>query len=55
MIPRTEVHSGSSFQDFLEEEGIREDIESTAIARVVAWQNANQSVPPAPSPQFPRL
>jgi len=32
MIPKTEVHSGSSFEDFLEEEGIREEIESAAIA-----------------------
>ena len=33
-----EVHSGSSFDDFLEEEGIREEVESAAIKRVLAWQ-----------------
>jgi hypothetical protein len=31
-------HSGSSFDDFLEEEGIREEVESAAIKRVLAWQ-----------------
>jgi antitoxin HicB len=33
-----EVHSGSSFDDFLEEEGIRDEVEATAIKRVLAWQ-----------------
>jgi hypothetical protein len=32
------VHSGSSFDEFLEEEGIREEVESAAIKRVLAWQ-----------------
>lgn len=32
------VHSGSSFDNFLEEEGIREEVESAAIKRVLAWQ-----------------
>jgi len=49
------VHSGSSFQDFLEEEGILEEVESAAIEQVRAWQKANQSNPDAPSPPFPRL
>ena len=31
-------HSGSTFDSFLEEEGIREDVEATAIKRVLAWQ-----------------
>jgi antitoxin HicB len=31
-------HSGSSFDDFLEEEGIRNAVESAAIKRVLAWQ-----------------
>lgn len=31
-------HSGSSFDDFLEEEGIREEVEAAAIKRVLAWQ-----------------
>jgi hypothetical protein len=34
----TEIHSGSSFEDFLEEEGIREEVETAAIKRVLAWQ-----------------
>jgi hypothetical protein len=29
------VHSGSSFDEFLEEEGIREEVETAAIKRVV--------------------
>lgn len=32
------IHSGSSFDDFLEEEGYRDEIESAAIKRVLAWQ-----------------
>ena len=32
------VHSGSTFDDFLEEEGILEEVESAAIKRVLAWQ-----------------
>jgi len=31
-------HSGSSFDEFLEEEGIREEVEAVAIKRVLAWQ-----------------
>jgi hypothetical protein len=31
-------HSGSSFDSFLEEEGIREEAEAVAIKRVLAWQ-----------------
>jgi antitoxin HicB len=30
-------HSGSSFDSFLEEEGIREEVEAVAIKRVLAW------------------
>jgi hypothetical protein len=33
-----DVHSGSSFDDFLEEEGYRDEVESAAIKRVLAWQ-----------------
>lgn len=29
---------GSSLSDFLEEEGIREDVEAAAIKRVLAWE-----------------
>lgn len=31
-------HSGSSFDSFLEEEGILEEVEAVAIKRVLAWQ-----------------
>lgn len=31
-------HSGSSFDRFLEQEGIREEVEAVAIKRVLAWQ-----------------
>ncbi|HET6178463.1 MAG TPA: hypothetical protein VFE61_16135 [Candidatus Sulfotelmatobacter sp.] len=33
-------HSGSSFDRFLEEEGVREEVEAVAIKRVIAWQLA---------------
>jgi hypothetical protein len=31
-------HSGSTFDSFLEEAGIKEEVEAVAIKRVVAWQ-----------------
>jgi len=31
-------HSGSSFASFLDEEGIRDEVESIAVKRVLAWQ-----------------
>lgn len=31
-------HSGSSFDDFLQEEGLLQDAEAVAIKRVLAWQ-----------------
>ena len=31
-------HLGSSFDDFLEEEGIRAEVEAVAIKRVIAYQ-----------------
>jgi len=31
-------HSGSSFDSFLQEEGIQEEVEAVAIKRVLAWQ-----------------
>ncbi len=31
-------HYGSSFDDFLEEEGILEEVEEEAVRRVLAWQ-----------------
>ncbi len=33
-------HRGSTFDGFLEEEGIREEVEAVAIKRVLAWQLA---------------
>jgi antitoxin HicB len=35
---KTTDHSGSTFDSFLDEEGIREDVEGVAIKRVLAWQ-----------------
>jgi antitoxin HicB len=32
------IHSGSSFDDFLEEEGLWEEVEAIAVKRVLAWQ-----------------
>ena len=31
-------HSGSTFESFREQEGIREEVEAVAIKRVLAWQ-----------------
>src|SRR5437870_1121257 len=31
-------HSGSTFDSFLQEEGIRDEVEAVAIKRVLAWQ-----------------
>ena len=36
--PKKMDHSGSTFDSFLEEEGIREEVEAIAIKRVLAWQ-----------------
>jgi antitoxin HicB len=33
-------HSGSTFDSFLEEEGILDEVETAAIKRVIAWQLA---------------
>ncbi len=39
MANRTaDLHSGSNLDDFLEEEGYRDEVESAAIKRVLAWQ-----------------
>src|ERR1700739_2063338 len=35
---KTIDHSGSTFDSFLEQEGIREEVEAVAIKRVLAWQ-----------------
>jgi antitoxin HicB len=31
-------HSGSTFDSFLEEQGIREEVEAVAVKRILAWQ-----------------
>lgn len=33
-------HTGSTFDSFLEEEDIREEVEAVAVKRVIAWQLA---------------
>jgi DNA-binding phage protein len=33
-------HSGSTFDSFLDEEGILEEVEAVAVKRVIAWQLA---------------
>jgi DNA-binding Xre family transcriptional regulator len=39
MEPKTHFdHSGSSFDSFLDEEGMLEEVEAVAIKRVIAWQ-----------------
>jgi len=35
--PKTD-HSKSTFESFLEEEGIRDEVEAVAVKRVIAWQ-----------------
>jgi len=35
---KTTDHSGSTFDSFLDEEGIREEVEAVAIKRGLAWQ-----------------
>jgi antitoxin HicB len=35
---KTADHSGTTFDRFLEQEGIREEVEAVAIRRVLAWQ-----------------
>jgi hypothetical protein len=37
---RANGYSGSTFDSFLEEEGIREEVEAVALKRVLAWQLA---------------
>lgn len=38
-----ERYSGSSFDDFLEEEGYRDEAERAAVERVLAWQFEQQT------------
>ena len=39
-LPKRMDHSGSAFETFLEDEGIRDEVEAVAIKRVLAWQLA---------------
>ena len=41
MSERIFDHSGSSFDSFLDEEGIRGEVEAVAVKRVLAWQLEN--------------
>ena len=38
MIQEPNPHFGSSFEDFLKEEGIADEVNSAAIKHVLAWQ-----------------
>jgi antitoxin HicB len=38
MTNRKKGRVGSSFDDFLKEDGIYDEVETTAIKRVIAWQ-----------------
>lgn len=40
MTEKRENHIGSSFDDFLVEEGIKAEVEAMALKRVIAWQLA---------------
>ena len=35
-------HTGSSFDEFLEEEGLRDDVEAVALKRVLIWHLEQQ-------------
>jgi hypothetical protein len=37
-VEKVPIHTGSSFDDFLEEEGIRNEVQGAAIKKVLAWQ-----------------
>ena len=43
-------HTGSSFDSFLEKEGILEEVESAAIKRVSAWQSEEHGLEFTPNP-----
>jgi antitoxin HicB len=40
--PPTNPHWGSTLEDFLDEEDIREEVTTAAIKRVIAWQLAEE-------------
>ncbi|MCP5127661.1 MAG: hypothetical protein H6973_19200 [Gammaproteobacteria bacterium] len=39
MTAGRKTHLGSFFDDFLEEEGIKSEVEAVALKRVIAWQS----------------
>jgi DNA-binding Xre family transcriptional regulator len=39
-MAKSNPHVGSSFDDFLQEEGLLEDVTAVAVKRVIAWQIA---------------
>ncbi len=39
-MDKREKHIGSSFDDFLEDEGIKADVDAVALKRVIVWQLA---------------
>jgi hypothetical protein len=40
LMPAPNKHTGSSFDAFLEEEGVRDEVAAAALRRVLAWQLA---------------
>lgn len=38
MAKQVNIHAGSTFDDFLEEQGFRDEVESIAIKRALAWK-----------------
>jgi hypothetical protein len=46
----TKKHTGSSFDDFLEEEGTQAETNAIAIKRVVAWQIQQKNVTDSSQP-----
>jgi antitoxin HicB len=41
-VARKNPHIGSSFESWLDEEGIREEVKTRAIKAVIAWQLAKE-------------
>lgn len=49
----TDLHSGASFDDFLEEEGILHDVQAASVRRVAHWL-AEQEPTQIPEHRVPR-
>jgi antitoxin HicB len=41
-VKKADQHTGSTFDSFLEEEGILDEVEGVAAKRVIAWQIAHE-------------